>query len=123
MSRQNILSLLLEVKDLYDFPYELKEQQLASLVSLFSRQNCITVLPTGFGKSDIFALFPLLLNFMVPDKDRHKALVIRPSPLRSLIADQVKTFRDKGMTCCAKTALSDMEEHMKESNVHFLCLL
>ncbi len=44
MSRQNILSLLLmllEVKDLYDFLYELKEQQLASLVSLFSRQNCI----------------------------------------------------------------------------------
>ncbi len=111
MSRQNILSLLLEVKDLYDFPYELKEQQLASLVSLFSRQNCITVLPTGFGKSDIFALFSLLLNFMFPGKDRHKALVI--SPHRSLIADKVKAFRDKGLACCAITALSDMEEHMK----------
>ena len=37
--------------------YSLKEEQL-----LYQKKNTFTVLPTGFGKSDIFGLLPLNMD-------------------------------------------------------------
>lgn len=40
----------------------LKSQQLLVLDSLLSRHHTVAILPTGYGKTLIFAIFPLLMD-------------------------------------------------------------
>ena len=53
-------------------------------------------LPTGYGKSLCFALLPRVFDIL---RDEHgKAIVLVISPLTSIIANQVTSFRTKGVT-------------------------
>ena len=42
------------------WPYELKPQQKAALLELLNGKNTMAVLPTGYGKSDLFLIPPLI---------------------------------------------------------------
>ena len=72
--------------------YELKPEQndilksICSGIALGEQPHLFALLPTGFGKSDIFGLFPQIMNTM-SGAHATKAVVI--SPLRSLMIDQV----------------------------------
>lgn len=51
-----------QVQQKYSFPYLLKKEQEEAILHLLNKQNVFSVLPTGFGKSDLFILTPLLLD-------------------------------------------------------------
>jgi hypothetical protein len=53
-----------KIKGQYGFPYEtLKDEQVKVITALLTKKGAVfAVLPTGFGKSDCFALPPLMLQ-------------------------------------------------------------
>ena len=55
-------SLYFKLRDHFKFVNDLKEEQVRILDALLVHKNVFTVLPTGFGKSLIFAVFPLLMD-------------------------------------------------------------
>ena len=42
--------------------YDLKAEQLSAIKDICDGKNIFTVLPTGFGKSEIFMLPPLIMD-------------------------------------------------------------
>ena len=44
------------------FDYELRQEQTEAIRTIVSGKNCIVTLPTGFGKSEIYALAPLVMD-------------------------------------------------------------
>ena len=65
----------------------LKEKQLESLISVLKGRDTFAILPTGYGKSLIYHLLPLVHDCV---SNRHsKALILVVSPLTQLIADQL----------------------------------
>lgn len=64
---------------------KLKPQQLEILQSLLDWKDCMAVLPTGFGKSLPYQLFPLIQR----ERGRN-GIVLVCCPLISLMKDQVE---------------------------------
>jgi hypothetical protein len=56
------LSLFSRVKSSYSWDLDLKKDQEDILNLLIVKQNVMVVLPTGYGKSLLFILTPLLLD-------------------------------------------------------------
>lgn len=55
--------VVLAVKELYQLDFtELKQEQKEIIWSLLEKKDVFGLLPTGFGKSMIFTLFPLILD-------------------------------------------------------------
>lgn len=71
----------------------LKLEQRLALKAFIKRGDVFCVLPTGFGKSLIYQLVPLVLQEMGMDK-----LLIIISPLLALMDDQVKEAAKFGLT-------------------------
>jgi superfamily II DNA helicase RecQ len=55
-------SALCAVCDETKLSYSLKEEQITAIRKICHNNNVFCVFPTGFGKSDIFALPPLIMN-------------------------------------------------------------
>ena len=51
-----------QVLTYYNITYSLKQQQLSAIKLVCQRKHTFAVLPTGFGKSDIFGLLPLIMD-------------------------------------------------------------
>jgi superfamily II DNA helicase RecQ len=80
----------------------LRPKQVVSLESLFLGRDVISVLPTGYGKSLIFQILPMLLfakecirrgisiQEIHKESDLFSNICIIVTPLNSLIADQIK---------------------------------
>ena len=66
---------------------ELLDGQLPAITRLLRRQDTITLLPTGAGKSLIYQLAGLLLN----------GTTVVVDPINSLMQDQVKNLREYGI--------------------------
>ena len=62
VSQDKILHLYSKVQVKYQFPEVLKEEQLETLQSLMNGEDTLAVLPTGYGKSLIYILLPLLYD-------------------------------------------------------------
>lgn len=45
-----------------EWPYSLRDQQKAALLRIIEGRHTFSVLPTGYGKSDILVLAPLLMD-------------------------------------------------------------
>lgn len=77
---------------------ELYDEQKQALFYLVSGKDVFVNLPTGFGKSLIYQLAPLVVEEMSrQDGKTRTAIVIVISPLVSLIKDQVKSLQKKGI--------------------------
>jgi len=50
------------VRDQYNINISLKQEQVEILQLLLLKKNVVAILPTGFGKSFLFLLPPLLLD-------------------------------------------------------------
>ena len=61
-------------------------------ISIWERCFCV---PTGYGKSLIYGCLPRVFDLM---RDVHKSIVLLVSPLIALMKDQVKKFRDLGIS-------------------------
>lgn len=75
-----------------DFPpVNFKLKQLQCLSQLLDGHDVIGVLPTGFGKSLIYQLLPLIL----PTKQKRNILLVI-APLSSIIIDQATMLEKRG---------------------------
>ena len=62
MTEEEIQTLFEAVKLSYNFPQQLKMQQMTVIQAIICRKHTLTVLPTGYGKSLTYMLPPLLLK-------------------------------------------------------------
>lgn len=83
------------VKKKINFPFHtLKLEQQRGIRQLLDAKNVCCLLPTGYGKSVMFYLPPLLLN-EIHGVDTYKTIVV--SPLRSLMAQQSDSLSKMGV--------------------------
>ncbi|XP_033751152.1 LOW QUALITY PROTEIN: ATP-dependent DNA helicase Q-like 3 [Pecten maximus] len=92
----------------------LKEKQVETLRALYDGKDCVSVLPTGYGKSVIFQLLPWFIQRKFNHSHPKTVLVI--SPLNSLMHDQVLGLRNKGVAACVVniTGTHGMTYNLKE---------
>ena len=93
--RQTIKSAISDVISELDSITAIKEEQEYALVEFLSGADVLAVLPTGFGKSLIYQLAPLVTKRMSPDSN---PIFIIISPLTELMKDQVKEAEKLGIT-------------------------
>ena len=80
----------------------LKPKQKEALQSIvFKGQDCLIVLPPGYGKSLIYQMLPSLFDKIsvrnVSSKDKSIAIVV--SPLNAVIDDQINKRKSAGVNC------------------------
>ncbi|XP_078311557.1 putative ATP-dependent DNA helicase RecS [Crassostrea virginica] len=98
------------------YSVELKEEQTEILSAVIEGKDVFAQLPTGYGKSLIYTLIPLLLDELHPEC-KHTILVI--SPLRALIMrDQVQSLNEHNVKA---TAITDgtLYEELEDSSIIF----
>ena len=80
---------------------ELKNEQKKALFYLLSGKDVFVNLPTGFGKSLIYQLSPLVAEELskrrYQNNNNRSGIVLVISPLVSLIKDQVKGLQQRGI--------------------------
>ena len=76
---------------LKDFPHveRLREEQEDSITNLVNGKDVFAILPTSFGNSLIFQLFPRVMSSM-NEKDNAISTIIVVSPLMAIMKDQVE---------------------------------
>ena len=76
----------------------LKDQQKQAIVAAYEGKDAFVFLPTGFGKSVCFQVLPFLFDHKLGLTDgSEKKCVIVVSPLISLMVDQVRSLKSKGV--------------------------
>ena len=88
----------------------LKPRQKEALQSIvFKGQDCLIVLPTGYGKSLIYQMLPSLFDKIsarnLSSKD--KSIVIVVSPLNALIDDQINKLKSADVSCTSLCVCGD----------------
>lgn len=71
----------------------LKVKQL-KILEMCMLGNILGVLPTGYGKSVIFHMFPFMSDYL---SRKGKKLAVTISPLNALIRDQVSNLNARGV--------------------------
>lgn len=71
-----------------------KEQEDALRAVVFNQNDCLCVLPTGFGKSLIFQLIPFVWDLLNGVTD---SCVLIVSPLNAIISDQIEKLKSRGI--------------------------
>ena len=73
----------------------LKEEQKTALYAVTSKkQDCLCILPTGFGKSLIFQLVPFVVDRL---EKVSNSCVLVVSPLNAIISDQIEKLKERGV--------------------------
>ena len=93
----------------------LKDEQRTALEAFLSGKDVFALLPTGFGKSLIYQLAPLVAKEMETNPN---PILIVVSPLVALIADQIKEATKLGLKALQ---LSDNAAH--DDIIHGRCQL
>uniref|UniRef100_A0A1X7V9J4 DNA 3'-5' helicase n=1 Tax=Amphimedon queenslandica TaxID=400682 RepID=A0A1X7V9J4_AMPQE len=97
MAHDGLRATILEVGS--SFGYQLKEKQLEAMATFLSGRDVFVSLPTGYGKSAIYALLPMVfdeINHIISGKEG--SIVVCISPLTSLMMDQGSKFSLKGIS-------------------------
>ena len=76
-----------------EITFPLKEKQMETLQHVYEGKDCISVLPTGYGKSIIYQTMPW---FLQKDLDR-PGIVLVVCPLSVIMQDQVSSLSKKGI--------------------------
>ena len=63
--KEMLQNLYEKVKIKYGIDVDLKPEQEDALVSLLNQNDCLCVLPTGYGKSLIYTVLPLLWDEVI----------------------------------------------------------
>ena len=83
----------------------LKDEQTCSIREAFSRKDVFVFLPTGFGKSLCYQVLPFMFDHKVGLLGRNVMVVL--SPLKVLMADQIKSLRDCGVNAVVISGSKD----------------
>ena len=73
----------------------MKDEQKCSIRAAFSGKDVFVCLPTGFGKSLCYQVLPFMFDHKAGLLGRNVVVVV--SPLKALMADQIKSLRDSGV--------------------------
>ena len=73
--------------------FNLKDKQLRCLKTVLNGQDCIGILPTGYGKSLIYSLLPDILDQYYGYSRTNSSIVVLISPLQALMEEQVDKIR------------------------------
>ena len=101
MDFDSILLDILRSRGHKRFKIEPKQEEALQKIVL-DGQDCLIVLPTGYGKSLIYQPLPSLFDRVAKDSSKEKSVVV--SPLTALIDDQIKKLNAHGV-CCASLRL------------------
>ena len=77
-----------------EFTYALKDEHIEVLLNNANGEHTLAVLPTGFGKSYLFILAPLIMDVLDQDKLHYSLVIV---PLISLMSDIKEKFELKGV--------------------------
>jgi ATP-dependent DNA helicase RecQ len=77
--------------------FTLKKEQMECISSIVAGRDVLAVLPTGYGKSLIYQIFPNVCDKIF---DAKNSIVIVISPLNALMCDQVVKLNEQGITAC-----------------------
>lgn len=100
----------------------LKPEQVAAISTiLLNGCDVFALLPTGFGKSVIYALLPVLFDEVSGIRGKHKIIVI--SPLIALMDDQIASFQRLNISAVHLTANSLQEGKCFDNGIHMQDLL
>ena len=73
----------------------LKDKQKAGLYAVtWKKQDCLCILPTGFGKSLIFQLVPCVVDRL---EKVSNSCVLVVSPLNAIISIQIEKLKERGV--------------------------
>ena len=78
----------------------LKEKQKAVITEFVSGRDVFATLPTGYGKSLCYGCLPCVYDQLRPQG----SIVVIVSPLSALMKDQVKSFRERGVSAALVTS-------------------
>ena len=95
----------------FAFIKELWKEQTC-LVNLALEKHVFAILPTGFGKSLIFQLFPRLAKG-APNSEKSTIIIV--SPLILVMRDQVQQHKKLGFSAAAIGIVEEVEEDEKKS--------
>ncbi|KAK6191082.1 hypothetical protein SNE40_002829 [Patella caerulea] len=76
----------------------LKDKQIETLQAVYDDKDCISILPTGYGKSLIFQLLPWFLKAKLSSP--YTPIVLVVCPLNSIMQDQGTGLVKKGVQAC-----------------------
>lgn len=113
----------LEILGLSDI--ELKEKQYEALKAVvLKNRDVLAVLPTRYGKSLIYQLFPLVLDFFTANGSPvRKSTVIVISPLNALMRDQIVKLKEGGRAKVKTMVLQKyIMGHVKVVNIYKVLL-
>jgi ATP-dependent DNA helicase RecQ len=122
-SNKNVFNTALnKVSNQYFGGLVLKPEQIAAISEIFLNGcDVFALLPTGFGKSVIYALLPVLCDEVSGIKGKHKIIVI--SPLIALMEDQIASFQRVNIRAIHLTANSLQEGKCFDNVIHMQDLL
>ena len=92
-----------------NLPLQLKEEQEKAIKSIMEGKHILAVLPTGFGKSIIYT---------VPSLLQEEKLTIIVTPLKALMASQVKALRLNGIPAVAVMCSAEMSQEDRSRKSH-----
>ena len=104
----------LEYEDIF-----LKVKQYQVLASLLEKRDTVAILPTGYGKSIIFHLFPFVYDHINASTSSHGhgCAVLIVTPLNSLISDQTSILKKRGIEAAVlTTTITSSESRTKSEN-------
>ena len=80
---------------------------MMAITNIVNGHHSFVVLPTGFGKSDIFFLVPLIMD-VIDNTRKHFSIVF--IPLLSLMSDMTFKFRERGVKVVMVTEAGKMDQ-------------
>ncbi|XP_069122341.1 probable ATP-dependent DNA helicase RecS [Argopecten irradians] len=79
----------------YGVSFDLKAEQKCVLEHIFSGQDTLAILPTGYGKSLIFQLIPYMMSFKLQSQCPLITLVV--TPISAIMEDQLRSLASKNI--------------------------
>ena len=94
---------------------QVKPEQWTAIKAFVSGVDVFVALPTGFGKSLIYATLPLIYDNL---KNWKKSIVVVVCPLLALMKDQVDVYSSKGIRAAAVSSDTnpDIKQRILEGN-------
>ena len=83
-------------KNALNFHHQLKTEQIDCIRSVVEKQDTLALLRTGFGKSIIYTLLPIVLD-VYNDAEKGENIVMVISPLVALMQDQCARIESYGI--------------------------
>ena len=87
----------------------LKPQQRESVKSVYEGKDVFLWLPTGFGKSLCYEVLPFVFDVKLARLD---SVVIVVSPLVSLMTDQTRSLRSRGVKTAIMSSMGGVEKDL-----------